>query len=178
MKFPIHNLDTAPAAAKEILNGSAKAFGFVPNLLGVMAEAPALLKAYTTLSRIFEEASLSAAERQVVLIAASYENQCEYCVVAHSAIAAMQQVPADAVCAIRDAEAIPDTRLETLRRFTAAVVASHGWPTETDTKIFLAAGYGQQQILEVVLGVGLKTLSNYTNHIAETPLDEAFTKAG
>ena len=60
----------------------------------------------------------------------------------------------------------------------AALVASHGWPTETDTKIFLAAGYGQQQILEVVLGVGLKTLSNYTNHIAETPLDEAFTKAG
>jgi len=178
MKFTIHNVNSAPEAAKEILTRSAGAFGFVPNLFGVMAEAPALLKGYTSLMRLFEEASLKAAERQVVLLAASYENECEYCVLAHSAIAAMQQVPADAVCAIRDDEAIADPKLEALRRFTAVVVKSQGRPTEEDTKVFLAAGYGKQQILEVVLGVGLKTLSNYTNHIAETPLDEAFNKAG
>ena len=177
MNYTIHNLNTAPEAAKEILAGAKKAYGFVPNLLGTMAEAPALVKAYTTLSRIFEETSFSAAERQVVLLTVSYENGCGYCVAAHSVIAAMQKVLDDVVGAIREGEPIADPRLEALRRFTAAVVTSRGWPTEGDTKAFLAAGYGKRQVLEVVLGIGLKTLSNYTNHIAETPLDGAFSKA-
>jgi AhpD family alkylhydroperoxidase len=62
-----------------------------------MAEAPALVTAYTTLSRIFEETSFSPAERQVVLLTVSYENGCEYCVAAHSVIAGMKKLPADVV---------------------------------------------------------------------------------
>lgn len=177
MTYRIHDLDTAPAAAKDILAGARKAFGFVPNLLGMMAEAPALAKAYTTLSRIFEESSFSAAERQVVLLTVSYENGCEYCVAAHSVIAGMQKIPEPVVSAIRGGKPIADTKLEALRRFTAAVVRSRGWPDEGDTNAFFAAGYGSQQVLEVVLGVGLKTLSNYANHVAETPLDAAFAGA-
>lgn len=177
MSYTIHNPDTAPGEAKEILAGATKTLGFVPNLLGIMAEAPALVKAYTTLSRIFAETSFSAAERQVVLLTVSYENGCEYCVAAHSVIAAVQKVPDEVVRAIRDGRPIGDTKLEALRRFTSAVVTSRGWPTEGDTKALLAAGYGKQQVLEVVLGVGIKTLSNYANHIAKTPLDEAFAKA-
>lgn len=176
MSYTIHNPDTAPEAAREILTSAKKTYGFLPNLLGAMAEAPALVKAYTTLSRIFEETSFSAAERQVVLLTVSYENRCEYCVAAHSVVAAMQKVPDDVVGAIRNGKPIADAKLEALRRYTTAVAASRGWPTEEDTKVFLAAGYGKQQVLEVVLGVGFKTLSNYTNHIAKTPLDEAFRK--
>lgn len=177
MSYKIHDPDTAPAAAKEILAGAQKAFGFVPNLLGVMSEAPALAKAYTTLARIFEETSFSATERQLVLLTASYENGCEYCIAAHSTIAGMQKVPAAVIGAIRDGKPIPDAKLDALRRFTATMVKSRGWPTEADTSAFLAAGYARQQILEVVLGIGFKTLSNYTNHVAETPLDAAFAKA-
>lgn len=177
MSYTIHDPDTAPAAAKELLSGAKKAFGFVPNLLGTMAEAPALAKAYTTLSRIFEESSFSAAERQVVLLTTSYENECEYCVAAHSVIAGMQKVPEAVIGAIRDGKPIADAKLEALRRFTAAVVDSRGWPDERQTAAFLSAGYGRQQVLEVVLGVGLKTLSNYTNHIAATPLDAPFARA-
>ena len=174
MTYRVHTIDTAPAAAKEILSGAKQSLGFVPNLYAVMAEAPALLKAYTTLSRILDETSFSATERQVVLLAASYVNNCEYCVAAHSAIAGMQKVPNDVVKAIRDGQPISDKKLEALRRFTAAVVTLRGWPSEADTQAFLAAGYGPAQILEVVLGVGMKTLSNYANHIAGTPLDQAF----
>jgi AhpD family alkylhydroperoxidase len=174
MSYTIHSSITAPEGAKEILAGAEKAYGFLPNLLGTMAEAPTLVKAYTTLSRIFEETSFSATERQVVLLTVSSENRCEYCVAAHSVIAAVQKVPGEVVGAIRDGGPIPDAKLEALRRFTAAVVASRGRPAEADTSAFLAPGYGKQQVLEVVLGVGLKTLSNYTNHIAATPLDQAF----
>lgn len=177
MTYKVHDLDTAPAAAKDILAGAKKAFGFVPNLLGTMAEAPALVKAYTTLSRIFEEASFTAAERQIVLLTTSYENECDYCVAAHSVIAGMQKVPEAVIGAIRSGNPIADPKLEALRRFTSAVVESRGWPSEDHTKDFLDAGYGKQQVLEVVLGVGLKTLSNYTNHIAETPLDAPFVGA-
>lgn len=177
MTYPMHTVDTAPEAAKEILAGAKKGLGFVPNLFAVMAEAPALVKAYTTLSRIFDETSLSVTERQVVLLTTSYENGCEYCIAAHSVIASMQKVPVDVVQVIRDGRPLADRKLEALRRFTAAVVTSRGRPSESETNAFVAAGYGNQQVLEVVLGVGIKTLSNYTNHIADTPLDQAFAGA-
>ncbi len=177
MSYTVHSIDSAPVAAKDILAGAKKNLGFVPNLFGVMAEAPALLKAYATLSGIFDETSFTATERQVVLLAVSYENNCKYCVAAHSAIAGMQKVPNDVVKAIRDGRPFADTKLEALRRFAVAVVASRGWPSEVETKAVLEAGYGRQQILEVVLGVGMKTLSNYANHLADTPLDAAFAEA-
>jgi uncharacterized peroxidase-related enzyme len=178
MPYPVHTIDTAPPESKEILAGARKSLGFVPNLYGVMAEAPALVKAYTTLSRIFDETSLSVTERQIVLLSASYENDCEYCVAAHSIIAGMQKVPDEVVQAIRAGRPITDKKLEALRRFTTAVVGSRGWPSGADTAALLSVGYEKQQVLEVVLGIGMKTLSNYTTHIADTPLDQGFAKAG
>lgn len=177
MTYPVHTIESAPEAAKETLTAAKNAYGFVPNLLAVMAEAPALVKAYVALSRIFDETSLTPTERQVVLLTTSYENGCEYCVAAHSVIAGMQKVPTDAVQAIRDGRPIADKKLEALHRFTAAIVTTRGFPTESDTKAFIAAGYSKAQALDVVLGVGVKTLSNYTNHIAHTPLDAGFSNA-
>lgn len=177
MPYTVHTVETAPEAAKETLAGAKNAFGFVPNLLGVMATAPALVKAYVTLSRIFEETSFDATERQTVLLAASHENNCEYCIAAHSVIAGMQKVPDAVIQAIRDNRPIPDAKLEALRRFTVAVVNTRGWPSDEDVRAFTNAGYGERQILEVILGIGFKTLSNYTNHVAGTPLDTAFAKA-
>lgn len=177
MSYTVHTIESAPAGSKEILASAKKSLGFVPNLYAVMSEAPALIKAYASISKIYEETSLGATERQVVLLTTSYENNCEYCVAAHSVIAGMQKVPADVVDAIRAGRPIADPKLEALRRFTAAVVSSRGWPSETASTAFLDHGYDRQQALEVVLGVGLKTLSNYANHLAETPLDKAFAPA-
>ncbi len=177
MTYTVHNLETAPEASRDILAGAKKTFGFVPNLLGVMAEAPPLVKAYTTLSRIFEETSFSPVERQVVLLTVSSENDCAYCVAAHSVIAGMHKVPSDVVGAIRDGKPIADAKLQALHRFTAAMTRQRGWPTEEDTRAFIQAGYTKTHVLEVVLGVGMKILSNYTNHAAATPLDAAFASA-
>lgn len=177
MSYPVHTPETAPESARATLEGAAKAYGFVPNLLGVMAEAPALVQAYTAVSRLFEQTSLTPTERQVVLLTVSAHNGCTYCVAAHSVIAGMQQVPAAVIEALRDGQPIADARLEALRRFTAEVVQSRGWPAEAALRAFADAGYTRAQVLEVVLGVGFKTLSNYTNHIAQTPVDAAFAKA-
>lgn len=177
MSYKVHTIESAPEAAKETLKSAAKAYGFLPNLLAVMAEAPALVKAYRTAADLFEETSLTASERQVVLLTVSYENACEYCVAAHSVIAGMQSVPEKVVQAIRAGQPIADGRLEALRRFVSSIVVTRGLPSPQGTQAFLDAGYTRAQILEVVLGVGVKTLSNYTNHIAETPLDHAFEPA-
>lgn len=176
MTYQIHTIETAPEAARESLAGAQKAFGFVPILFGTMAAAPALLKTYLAVGALFDETSLTPTERQVVMLTTSYENNCEYCVGAHTAMSAMQKVPDDVVQAIRDGKPIADRKLEALRQLTSAIVTSRGFPTDDVLAAFHAAGYSQVQLLEVVLGVGFKTLANYTNHIAGTPLDKGFAK--
>lgn len=176
MSFPIHTLETAPADSRPILAGAKQSLGFVPNLFGAFAEAPALLEAYTALGPIFDRASLSPTERQVVLLSASTTNGCTYCVAAHSTIAAGQKVDAAVIEALRAGAPIADAKLEALRTFTRRVVETRAELEPSDVAAFLAAGYGRAQVLEVILGVGLKTLSNYTNHLVDTPLDAAFEK--
>lgn len=177
MIFTVHTVESAPEASREILAGVEKSFGFIPNMLATMATSPSLLKAYTVLGQVFDESSLTAVERQIVLLTVSFENSCEYCMAAHTVIGTMQSVPANVLEAVRNGQPIPDSRLEALRRFAAEVVTSRGLPSEKAMSAFTEAGYGPQQVLEVVLGVGMKTLSNYTNHLAATPLDAKFARA-
>jgi len=177
MSYSINTLDTAPAAARDFLTGINKTFGFVPNIMGVMSDAPPLVKAYGMMSQMFDETSFSPTERMVVILASSAENGCEYCVSAHSAQAEMMKLPSDIVNAIRIGTPISDPKLEALRRFTTLMVTKRGWASETDIKDFLATGYTEANVLEVILGIGYKMLSNYTTHVAKPPLDSVFTAA-
>ncbi|TVR98665.1 MAG: carboxymuconolactone decarboxylase family protein [Rhodospirillales bacterium] len=177
MAFKTHSIDTAPKGAEDTLAAVKDKFGFVPNVLGVMAEAPALAKAYVSLSTLFEETALSPTERNIVILAISTTNKCEYCVAAHSVGATMQKVPSDVIEALRRGKPLADSKLEALRRLASEIVENRGWPSQDVVQGFLDAGYTQKNLLEVIVGVGLKTLSNYTNHIAETPLDDAFQPA-
>ena len=133
-----------------------------------------LLAGYNALAEQFGKSSLPLAAKQVVLITASVENGCEYCVAAHSTLALRARVPAEVVQALRAGQPIADQALEAVRRLTQAVVAQRGWVAEAEIETFRAAGHPRRHVLDVVLGVGMKTLSNYTNHIAHTPLDPAW----
>ncbi len=172
--FPVHSSDTAPEASKPILAAAQKKFGFVPNLIRVLAEAPAAAEAYTTVMDIFEGASLSDAEKQTVLLSASRVNECDYCMAAHSKIAGLKGVPAEIIEALRAGTTLPDPKLDALAVLTRSVVETRGWPTEAAKEVFFAVGYGAAEYLEVIVGVTVKTLSNYVNHAADTPLDTAF----
>ena len=172
--FPTHTIETAPAGSKPFLEGAQKAVGFVPNLYAAMAEAPALVEAYLTLSSIFDKTDLTATERQVILMTNNLLNGCDYCMAAHTTISQGQGVPADVIEALRNDTPIANPKLEALRQFSKVVNESRGWPLERDVQALVAAGYTAQTVLEVVLGTGLKVLSNYTNHIVETDVDEAF----
>lgn len=177
MTYIVHTEQTAPESASSILTQVKGKFGFVPNLLGTMADAPALLKGYLALAEIFDGTSFNLTERQIVLLATSRANGCAYCMAAHTVIAGMQKVPEDVVKALRDNTPINDPKLEALRIFAGEVAERRGYPSEESLKRFLSVGYTKSQVLEVVLGVGFKTLSNYTNHMAGTQLDQAFAPA-
>lgn len=173
--FRVHTPESAPEASKPILREARGNYGMIPNLYGVLAEEPAAVKAYAALNDSLTESGLSPAEQQVAILAASVENGCTYCVAAHSAIVKMQELFDDATLeALRAGESLPDDRLETLRAFTVDVVGQRGWVDQGALDAFLDAGYEQRHVLAVVTVVAMKTLSNYTNHIAVTPLDEAF----
>jgi AhpD family alkylhydroperoxidase len=176
-EYTIYNADTAPKDSAPILKKANEAYGFIPNLLGTMAEAPALLEGYVTLAGIFDKTSFSATERQIVMITNNLLNDCTYCMAAHTVLSKMAGVPDDVVNSLRENTPIADSKLEALRQFTIVVNKTRGWPQEDDVNAFLSAGYTKQNILEVILGTSLKIMSNYTNHIAETDLDDAFKPA-
>jgi AhpD family alkylhydroperoxidase len=142
--------------------------------MAVMAESPALVNAYGTITQIFEQTSFSDTEKQLVLLTVSHENSCHYCMAAHSTVAQMKQVPAEIIAALRDGRPLADKKLEALRQFVRTVVKNRGHANEVEINAFLDAGYNRAQIFDVLVGVGMKTLSNYTNHLTNIPIDAAF----
>lgn len=172
-QFTTHTIETA-GDSKKLLEGARKAFGFVPNLLAVMAESPAMLEGYMTLSGIFDKSDLSSTERQIILMVNNRLNNCGYCMAAHSTISTMQGVPDDVIAALRDGTPLANAKFEALRVFAVKINESRGWPEAKDVQALIDAGYSKRTVLEVVLGTALKVLSNYTNHIAQTPVDTAF----
>ncbi|MEE4188760.1 MAG: carboxymuconolactone decarboxylase family protein [Roseobacter sp.] len=172
--FATHTAQSAPEAAKPLLEAAQKNYGFVPNLLGTMAEAPALLEGYMTLAGILGKTALTETERQIILMTNNRLNGCTYCMAAHTTISQGAGVPADVIEALRAGTAIADTKLEALRRFSIVVNETRGWPDEAQVRALIDAGYTRQTVLEVVLATAFKVMSNYTNHIAATDLDVAF----
>lgn len=169
--FKIHTIDSAPAAARGTLQAVRQKYGFAPNLLGELAAAPSALNAYVTLNELLAGSSLRPVEQQVVLITASIANGCTYCVAAHTASLKSAGLPDDQIEALREGRPLADPRLQALRALTTAIVDRRGRITERELRPFLDAGFTLDQVLEVLVGIAMKTLSNYTNHIAETPVD-------
>ncbi|MEM7456102.1 MAG: carboxymuconolactone decarboxylase family protein [Planctomycetota bacterium] len=174
--FTLHTLETA-GESKPLLEKGLKAMGFVPNLYAMMAESPALLEAYQSLSAAFGKTGFSATEQQIVLMTNNRLNGCDYCMAAHTTISRMSKVPEDVIEALRSGSPIGDSKLEALRVFVEKVNRNRGWLEDGDMEEFLAAGYTRKHVLEVILGTSLKVLSNYTNHVTGTPLDDAFSDA-
>lgn len=173
--FTTHTPQSAPAAAKPLLEATKANLGFIPNLYGNMAEAPEALQAYFNLHAQFDKTAFTPAERQVVLLAVSTENNCEFCVAAHSLIARKKvKVPDAVVDALRRMQPLPDARLDALATFARAVVRERGFVSQASLDAFLHAGFTHRQVIDVILGVSLKTLSNYVNHVTGTKTNPEF----
>lgn len=176
LSLPALSPGKAEPLARCRLEEALNKLGFIPNMYGVMANSPGLLDTYIHGYERFRESSgFTPAEQEVVLLAISRENGCAYCVAAHSFIAdRMSGVPAAVTDAIRDGVPIPDARLAALHDFARTLVVQRGLPGKADVAAFLAAGFTERHILEIVLAIAVKTLSNYANHLFHTPVDSTF----
>ncbi|QDU41463.1 Carboxymuconolactone decarboxylase family protein [Maioricimonas rarisocia] len=169
------SIDDAPEASRGSLEAAKKKYGFVPQILGVMAHAPATLDAYMTLGSILEKSSFSPKEQQLILLAASVENECGYCTAAHSTVLkSMLKVDAETVAAVREGRELSDAKQDALVTTVREIVRERGHVSEETVKSFTDAGYSQPQLLELLVGVAMKTLSNYLDHITPVEVDEAF----
>lgn len=166
--------DDDPAIAAVLAKAKAQA-GRIPNMYARMANVPGLLETYLAgYAALRQHSGFSPAEQQVVFLAISRVNGCSYCVAVHSGLADMAKVPTEVTDALRAGEPLPDARLGALATFVTTMVDTRGLPTQADVDAFLAAGFEESDILQVVLAIAVKTISNYTNHLFRTPVDEAF----
>jgi uncharacterized peroxidase-related enzyme len=173
--LPPVTVDTAPEQSRPILQNVQKSFKFIPNLFGVFANSPTMLEGYVGLEKVFSAGTLSPVERQIVLLSASVENRCGYCIAAHSTLLkAFLHVSAEVASAVRSNEPVSDSKLAALIALTKEIVTERGHVSAQVMDNFLAAGYQKNQVLEVLVGVALKTMSNYLDHISPTELDPAF----
>jgi uncharacterized peroxidase-related enzyme len=165
-----------PEPARAMLQESQAKMGMIPNMYARMVNLPALMRTYAVGYEGFRaESGFSPAEQEVVFLSISHANGCEYCVAAHSFLGdKASHVPPAVTDAIRDGRAVPDERLGALSSFTRHVLSTRGRPTRAAAEAFLAAGFSEPQILAVVLAIAVKTISNYSNHMFETPLDDVF----
>lgn len=172
--FKLHTLESAPEGSKPLLENSVKSFGMVPNLHAVMASSPELLLGYQTLHGLAQQTSFDADELTVVWQTINVEHECHYCVPAHTMIAHSMKVGADVIDALRDETPLPSAKLEALRNMTLSVVRDRGVVNAESVDAFYSAGFEQKNLLEIILILSQKVMSNYVNHLAETPTDAPF----
>ena len=171
-RLTLHTLDTAPADSRPFVEKAIANNGYLPNLIGVLANAPLALETYLTVSGINARASLSLMEREVVQITAARIHGCDFCIAGHSAISLKKagQTP-DIVRALQHGQPTGDAKLDAVAAFATAVIATRGAVADSEYQAFLAAGYNEQQALEVVLGISLATLCNFANTLAGSAIN-------
>jgi len=174
--FTVHTVDSAPDGSRPLLAQSLEMHGRIAGLHAVMAEAPGLLEGYRKLNELFRASSFDDEEITVVWQAINVEHSCNYCVPAHTAIAKGMKVDDAITEALRNETPLPTERLEALRIFTLAVVRERGLVDARAVRTFLDAGFTHRHVLEVILGLSQKVMSNYTNRLTRAPVDRAFAK--
>ncbi|WP_239570273.1 carboxymuconolactone decarboxylase family protein [Streptomyces sp. G44] len=144
---------------------TAAAFGQVPNAVARLAESPELLNGFLEMTAAFDRATLDPVAREVVIMTVATRNDCHICVTMHTGKLRKLGASPELITALREERALPDERLEAVRRFTLTVLATAGAAPDADLKAFLARGHTERNALEVVLGIGTYTMSTLANRL-------------
>lgn len=177
MSLSAVTLETANEYQKPLLENPLKSMGMIPNMYANMVNSPGLMETYAVgYERFRKFGGFTPIEQEVVFLTISIANECTYCVAAHSFVAdMMSKLPKELTDTIRNEEKIDDPKLSALAEFTKVVFFSRGNPSKSEVKAFIEAGFEEKQILEIVLAIAVKTLSNYSNHVFHTEVDSVFS---
>lgn len=168
----IHQIvaETATGKAKELLDAVKGKLGLVPNMTRAMANAPAVLDGYLSLSGALGKGALSAKDRERIALAVGQANGCEYCLAAHSAIGKMVGLTTDQIQDSRRGSSV-EPKPATIVRFARQVMDKQGRVTDADLADARIAGLDDGAVAEIVANVALNIFTNYFNHVAETDID-------
>jgi uncharacterized peroxidase-related enzyme len=172
--FKVHTIASAPSDSKASLEALKQGLGFVPHLAATMAESPTLVNGFVGLRQTLARGELSPVEREIVAIAVSIENDCAYCVAAHSTFAAMAGADESALAAARSGTAPEDARLAALYTFARRVVTQRGYATPEDVEAALDSGLSRAALLEAIAQIGHTTIANLAHNLSDAPLDAEF----
>lgn len=159
-----------PADAAPLLAGLNEKLGRVPNIYATMAQAPAVLKGVLNASGTLGETSLSGALREQIALAVGGANRCDYCAAAHTAIGKMNGLSDEQTQAALTGSA-DDAQAQAAITFARAILDREGFVTDEQLAAVKSAGFGDQQVVEIIAVVVFNIFTNYINHIAETEID-------
>ena len=160
----------ATGKAKELLEGVQKGLGMTPNLVRVMANAPATLQAYLDTSGALAGGVLSAPTRERIALRVAELNRCQYCASAHTLLGKKAGLSEEEVLASREGSA-GDTQANAVLELVTSIVTKHGRLSGAELAAAREAGLGDAEIVEIVSHVALNTLTNYLNNVAGTEVD-------
>jgi uncharacterized peroxidase-related enzyme len=164
-------VDAAPASTHASLKAVEKQLGTVPNLFRVIANSPAALTGYVQLSAASSQGGLGAATRERVALVVAELNGCGYCLSAHTYLGRNLAKLDDAEITANRHGASNDPKADAAVRFAAAVVRQRGHVSNEQLQAVRSAGYGDAQVLDILLAVALNTFTNYVNEVAQTEID-------
>lgn len=177
IQLPTQSVESSDIKIRTVLENAQKNLGFIPNMYANMANEPHMLENYISgYDKFRSDSGFTPVEQEVVFLTISRENRCNYCVAAHSFLADnVSKVAVEVTDAIRDGEVVPDAKLAALSTFSKVMVNTKGWVKRQDIDAFVAAGYAEKQVLDILLAISVKTISNYANHLFATPVDDIFS---
>ena len=168
-KFSIPTREEVSESNKAIFDSLEKGIGFVPNLYAFYAKNETALGDYLSLQN--RKTSLSGKEKEVVNLVTSEVNGCHYCLSAHTAIGKMNGFSEDQILEIRQGTAIFDSKLNALAQFTKSTVENRGKASEDSKSLFFEAGYDEKSLIDVVMLIGDKTISNFIHRLTNFEID-------
>ena len=146
-----------------------KALSFVPNLYATFAHSETALGTYLALQNA--KSSLSAKEREVINLVVSQVNECKYCLAAHTALGKMVGFTDDQIMEIRHGKAQFDTKLDVLAKFLKEVTLTRGHADQAIIDSFFSAGWTEANLVDSLVVVGDKIISNYLHGVTKIPVD-------
>ncbi len=174
--FKMQESANEPKEVQEVFDWYKTNFGFVPNLTKVMSASPAALRSYwLSQQQLSQYGTLTPEEHNIIQMAVAVENRCKYCASGHQmAGGAFFGSDENDLKAIRNESEIPNDKFEALRGFALEVYESKGRISDKSLKEFYSVGYDKSQAIEVITNIGVKVMSNLTNQLTMTEVDEPF----
>jgi uncharacterized peroxidase-related enzyme len=170
-RLPQLTVETANEEQRELLEGTLKQLGKLPNLYASLANGPAALRGYLAMREALVGGSFSARQREQLALYIAQRNDCTYCVSAHTLRGGKVGLSEQQLLDTRRGGDAGDPHMDQVLRFTGAVMETGGRVTDEALADARAAGVTDAEIAEVVGHVALNVLSNFFNHVAQPDLD-------